>query len=41
MLDSNGRPWRLAAPGPVANILAGQAIFVLRRADRKSSAIVC
>jgi methionine biosynthesis protein MetW len=41
MLVSNGRPWRLAAPGPVANILAGQAIFVLRRADRKSSAIVC
>jgi methionine biosynthesis protein MetW len=36
MLDSTGRPWRFAAPGSVANVLAGQAIFVLRRADRKS-----
>lgn len=40
MLDSTGRPWRLAAPGLVANVLAGQAIFVLRRADRKSPASV-
>jgi methionine biosynthesis protein MetW len=41
MLDSTGHPWRFAAPGFVANVLAGQAIFVLRRADRKSSVSVC
>jgi hypothetical protein len=40
MLDEAGRPWRLAAPGFLANVLAGQAIFVLRRADRKSAAPV-
>jgi len=40
MLDSTGRPWRFAAPGVLANILAGQAIFVLRRADRNPLAPV-
>lgn len=40
MLDSTGRPWRFAAPGALANILAGQAIFVLRRADRNPPAPV-
>jgi methionine biosynthesis protein MetW len=41
MLDATGRPWRFAAPGLLANVLAGQAIFVLRRADRKPSGAVC
>ena len=41
MLDAAGRPWRFTAPGRLANVLAGQAIFVLRRADRKPSGVVC
>jgi methionine biosynthesis protein MetW len=34
-LDTAGRPWRRIPYGAVANLLAEQAIFVLRRTDQK------
>jgi methionine biosynthesis protein MetW len=36
-LDPGGRPWRLAAPGGLANLLAGQAIFLLRGPDQNAA----